>query len=90
MEKWRIMRINNQAKVGLATMACLFAQGYIFSFILQVEPHPIVSFVPLLPYVAYIYARGKRTWYYNQPLYWILAVVAFTVMDIIPFAMGMG
>jgi hypothetical protein len=56
------MRINNQAKVGLVTVACLLLQGYIFTYILKVEPHPLFSIVPLIPYVAYIYARNARTW----------------------------
>ena len=34
------MRINNQAKVGLVTVVCLLCQGYIFTYILRVEPHP--------------------------------------------------
>jgi hypothetical protein len=82
------MRINNQAKVGLVTVVCLLCQGYIFSFILKLEPHPLISFVPLLPYIAYIYARTSRTWYFNRPLYWMAAVIALTALDILPFALG--
>jgi hypothetical protein len=82
------MRINNQAKVGLVTVVCLLCQGYIFSFILKVEPHPLISFVPLLPYIVYIYARGSRTWYFNRPLYWMAAIIALTALDILPYALG--
>ena len=82
------MRINNQAKVGLVTIACLVSQGYIFSYNLKIEPHPLLSFVPLLPYVAYVYARNRRTWYFNKPLYWMAAIVALTVLDILPFLIG--
>lgn len=84
------MRINNQAKVGLVTIACLLLQGYIFSYYLRVEPNPLISFVPLLPYIAYIYARNARTWYFNKPLYWIAVIVALTVLDILPFALGVA
>jgi hypothetical protein len=84
----RFMRINNQAKVGLVTVVCLLCQGYIFSYILGVEPNAAIAFVPLLPYIAYIYARGKRTWYFNKPVYWMAAVIALTALDIMPFALA--
>jgi hypothetical protein len=84
MKAWR-MKLNNQAKVGLVTILCLLAQGYLFSYILKVEPSPVLSFVPLFPYVVYIYARGRRTWYYNKPLYWMAVVVILTLFDIAPF-----
>lgn len=79
------MRVNNQALVGLATVLCLIAQGYIFTYMLRVEPHPLISFLPLLPYVAYIYARGRRAWYFDRPAYWIASVVLLTALDIAPF-----
>jgi ABC-type iron transport system FetAB permease component len=82
------MRINNQAKIGLVTVVCLLCQGYIFSYILKVEPNPVISFVPLIPYIAYIYARERRTWYFSRPFYWMGAIVALTALDIIPFALG--
>ncbi len=82
------MKINNQAKVGLVTVVCLLCQGYIFSFILRLEPHPVIAFAPLLPYIAYIYARAGRTWYFNKPFYWIAAIIALTALDILPFALG--
>ena len=84
------MRINNQAKVGLATVVCLLSQGYIFTYILKVEPHPLISFIPLLPYIAYIYARGARSWCYIKPTYWIAAIIAITALAILPFALGKG
>lgn len=84
------MRINNQAKVGLVTIACLLLQGYIFTYLLRVEPHPLLSFVPLLPYVAYIYARNSRTWYFNKPLYWMAVIVALAALDILPFVIGVA
>jgi hypothetical protein len=87
----RFMRLNNQAKVGLVTVLCLLGQGYAFTYLLRVEPNPLLSFVPVLPYVAYIYARNKRTWYHHKPLYWMAAVIALTLIDIMPFvyeAMG--
>ncbi len=84
------MRINNQAKVGLVTIACLLFQGYIFTYVLVVEPNPLLSLIPLLPYIAYVYARGKRTWYFNKPLYWIGAIIALTLLDILPFAIGVA
>lgn len=79
------MKLNNQAKVGLVTIICLLGQGYIFTYILKVEPNAVLSFVPLLPYVIYIYARGSRTWYYYKPLYWMAAAVVLTLFDIAPF-----
>ena len=82
------ININNQAKVGLTTVVCLLSQGYIFTYMLKVEPHPLISFIPLLPYIAYIYARGARTWQYNKPMYWIAAILAITILDIIPYIPG--
>jgi len=79
------MRLNNQSKVGLVTVICLLLQGYIFSYVLKVEPNPLLSFVPLFPYIVYIYARGKMAWYHNRPLYWMAAVIALTLFDIAPF-----
>lgn len=81
------MRLNNQAKVGLATVFCLLTQGYIFTYVLGVEPGVIISIAPLIPYIVYIYARASRQWYYNKPLYWIAAIVALTLIDIAPFAL---
>ena len=81
------MRLNNQAKVGLATVVCLLVQGYIFTYVLFVEPHPLISIIPLIPYIIYVYARGKRSWYFNKPLYWIALIVSITLLDILPFAM---
>jgi ABC-type iron transport system FetAB permease component len=82
------MRLNNQAKVGLATALCLLIQGYIFTYILGVEPGVLIAIAPIFPYIAYIYARASRQWYYDKPLYWIAAIVALTLIDIAPFALG--
>ncbi len=82
------MRLNNQSKVGLTCVACLLVQGYIFTYVLFVEPHPLLSIVPLFPYLVYVYARGKRTWYFNKPFYWIGLIIAITLLDILPFAVA--
>jgi hypothetical protein len=79
------MRINNQAKVGLATAFCLMLQGYIFTYVLNVEPHFLLVIAPLIPFILYIYARGRRTWYYNKPFYWIAAIIAITLIDLAPY-----
>jgi hypothetical protein len=84
------MRINNQVKVGLATIVCLITQGYIFSYILGIEPSPAISFAPLVPYVVYIYARGRGVWYYNKPLYWIAVIVAITIIGLAPYVLTSG
>ena len=84
------ININNQAKVGLATVVCLLSQGYIFTYLLKVEPNPVISFIPLLPYIAYIYARGARIWHHDKPMYWIGAILAITILDIIPYIPGRG
>ena len=84
----RFMGINNQSKVGLVTVVCLLCQGYVFTYILGVEPNPVIPFVPLLPYIAYIYARGSRTWYFNRPLYWMATIIALTLLDIVPYALA--
>ncbi len=81
------MKFSNQAKVCAVTIICLLSQGYILTYILNVEPNPVISFVPLLPYIAYIYASASKTWYFQKPLYWMAAVVALTVIDIAPFAL---
>ena len=81
------MRLNNQAKVGLATVLCLLTQGYIFTYILGVEPGVLISIAPIFPYIVYIYARSSRQWYYNKPSYWIAAIVALTLIDVAPFAL---
>ena len=82
------MRFNNQVKVGLATIICLISQGYIFTYILKVEPNVIVSIAPLIPYIIYIYARNSRniSLYYNKPLYWVILIIAITLIDLLPYA----
>lgn len=82
------MRLNNQAKVGLVTVLCLICQGYIFTYILEVEPSIVVSIAPLIPYIVYIYARSSRRLYYDRPLYWIAAVIVITLIDILPYSFG--
>jgi hypothetical protein len=82
------MRLNNQAKVGLVAVICLIFQGYVFTYILGINPNVIISFIPLIPYLVYIYARGGRRWYYNRPLYWIALVIALTLTDILPYSLG--
>ena len=67
------------------TVLCLLFQGYIFSYVLKVEPSPMLSFVPLFPYIVHIYARRKMAWYYNRLLYWVPGVIALTLFDIAPF-----
>lgn len=84
------MRLNNQVKVGLATIISLVAQGYIFTYILGVEPNAAIPFLPLIPYVVYIYARGRGVWYYNKPLYWIAVIVAITIIDLAPYVLASG
>ncbi len=80
------MRLSNQAKVGLATVFCLVAQGYIFTYVLGVEPNFLAIVAPPLPYILFIYAKGRRTWYFNRPNYWIAAVIAITLIDLAPYA----
>ena len=82
------MKLSNQAKVGLVTVLCLILQGYIFTYILKVEPNYLIPILPLIPYILYIYARGSRTWYFNKPLYWMAAIIALSALDIIPYALG--
>ncbi|OPY53901.1 MAG: hypothetical protein A4E48_00521 [Methanosaeta sp. PtaU1.Bin060] len=84
------MRMSNQAKVGLTTALCLLAQGYIFSYVLGVEPNLLVIIAPLLPYILFIYARGRRTWYFNKPIYWVSVVIAITLIDIAPYSMDLA
>jgi hypothetical protein len=83
------MRLNNQAKVGLTTAACLLIQGYIFTYVLEVEPHFLLTIAPIFPYLAYVYARGRRTWKFDQPLYWIAAIVIITLADLAPYLLGL-
>lgn len=82
------MRLNNQVQVGLATVICLISQGYIFTYILKIEPNTIVSLAPLIPYIIYIYARSSRSLYYDRPIYWITSVIAITVIDLLPYLLG--
>lgn len=78
--------MNNQVKVGLATVICLLCQGFIFTYILKVEPAAPITIAPLILYIAYIYARNRRTWWFHKPLYWIAALVVLTIFDIVPYA----
>jgi ABC-type iron transport system FetAB permease component len=82
------MSLNNQAKVGLVAVICLIFQGYVFAYILDINPNVIISFIPLIPYLVYIYARGSRRWYYNRPIYWIALVIALTLIDILLCSLG--
>lgn len=84
-EKGPPMRLSNQAMVALITIACLLAQGYLFTYILNVEPNVIIDFIPLIPYILYIYARNKEAWYYDKLLYWMAATIALTMIDVVPF-----
>ena len=63
--------------VGLATVICLLFQGYIFTYVLKVEPDALVSIAPILPFVLYIYARNRRVWWSHKPMYWIAAIIAY-------------
>jgi ABC-type iron transport system FetAB permease component len=84
--KATFMQMNNQVKVGLATVICLLCQGFIFTYILKVEPFALISIAPLILYIAYIYARNKRVWWYYKPFYWIAAIVILTIVDLAPYA----
>lgn len=80
------MHLNHQTKVGLATVICLLVQGYIFTYVMKVEPFFIIPIAPLIPYLLYIYARNKRSWYYDRPIYWIFAIICLTIMDLMAYA----
>jgi ABC-type iron transport system FetAB permease component len=84
------MRLNNQAKVGLTAVICLLIQGYIFTYVLKVEPHFIFTIAPLILYIAYIYAKGKRVWMYDRPMYWIAGIIALMLIDLAPFVLQSG
>jgi hypothetical protein len=86
--KRTFMRFSNQSMVGLATVICLLFQGYIFTYVLKVEPEAIVSIAPILPFVLYIYARNRRVWWSHKPIYWIAAIIALTMADIAPYALA--
>ena len=79
--------MHNQAKVGLATVICLLCQGYAFTYVLGVEPHALVSIAPLFPYMAYLYAKSRRKYYFDKPLYWIGGIVALTILLVLPYAL---
>jgi hypothetical protein len=83
-----VMRLSNQSMVGLATVICLLFQGYIFTYVLKIEPEAIVSIAPILPFVLYIYARNRRVWWSHKPMYWIAAIIALTMADIAPYALA--
>ena len=80
-----VMQLSNQSMVGLATVICLLFQGYIFTYVLKVEPDALVSIAPILPFVLYIYARNRRVWWSHKPMYWIAAIIALTLVDIAPY-----
>ena len=80
------MQFNNQVKVGLVTAACLLCQGFIFTYMLKVEPFWLITIAPLILYIAYVYARNRRVWWYHKPSYWIAAIVVLTIVDILPYA----
>ena len=80
--------MNNQVKVGLTTVICLLIQGYVFTYIMRVEPSFIISFAPLIIYIIYIYAKGKKSWYYDRPIYWIIAIILLTFLDMAAYALA--
>jgi hypothetical protein len=84
----KVMQLSNQSMVGLTTVICLLFQGYIFTYVLKVEPETLVSIAPILPFVLYIYARNRRVWWSHKPMYWIAAIIALTIVDIAPYALA--
>lgn len=83
----KAMRIDNQAKVGLVTVAsCL--PGLCLSYVLHVEPEsrssPSCRSFLILP--TSMPAAGG-TYVFNKPHYWMAAVIALTLLDIAPFAL---
>ena len=83
-----VMRLSNQSMVGLATVICLLFQGYIFTYVLKVEPDALVSIAPILPFVLYIYARNRRVWWSHKPMYWIATIIVITMADLAPYALA--
>jgi hypothetical protein len=79
------MRITSQSMVGIVTIICLLAQGYIFTYILKVEPNALITMAPIILFVVYIYAKNRRIWWYYKPIYWMAAVVAITIADLAPY-----
>ena len=79
------MRLSNQVMVALVTIGCLLTQGYLFTYILNVEPNILIDFIPLIPYILYIYARNKVVWRHDKPFYWMAATIFLTFIDVAPF-----
>lgn len=82
------MRMSNQSMVGLATVICLLGQGYLFTYVLRVEPNPLVSIAPIFLFVLYIYARNRRVWWSHKPQYWVLAIIVLTIADLASYALA--
>ncbi len=81
------MRLNDRTKVALIAATCLVAQGYLFEYVLLVEPVVLVSLAPLLLYVAYLVSRGRISSSYDRPAYWIVSLILLTLADLGSYAL---
>jgi ABC-type iron transport system FetAB permease component len=76
------MMFNAQTKICLVTAICLVAQGYVFQYVLKVEPNIVLIFAPLVIYIAYLLFRYRIDPRWRNPLFWIAAVVLLTLADL--------
>ena len=82
-----IMKIPDEIKVALVTMACIILLAVVFKTVLRMDVDFLIVNSPSYVFIAYIATWGqKKKSVCSSPLYWSLAVVAVTLAVILVYA----
>jgi hypothetical protein len=82
-----IMKIPDEIKVALVTMACIILLAVVFKAVLRVNADFLIINSPSYIFIAYIVTWGQtKESKCSSPLYWSLAVVAVTLAVILVYA----
>jgi hypothetical protein len=81
------MKIPDEIKVALVTMACIILLAVVFKNVLKVNADFLIVNSPSYVFIAYIVTWGqKKKSICSSPLYWSLTVVAVTLAVILVYA----
>ena len=81
------MKLADEVKVALVTVACLLGIAVVFKNVLHVQADFIISNGPAYLFIVYIITEGqaKRS-KCGKPLYWSLAIIFVTLLIIALYA----